>query len=338
MNTRVAILGAGQAGERHAIGFAHVSSVDLVAVCDAELAKAEKLTRRYGGRAYQDWRSVIDLRPDALVVALPHNLHVEPVLMAAGRGIHILLEKPIANTMEEAQRILDACHFHGVKLMLGFVHRFRDEVLAAYGWLQEGRIGTPRAIFEKFGTQGSASSPEWLRSRESAGGGVLMYGAIHGVDRMRWLVGDEISDVSAMTRSFDDSEEVEQAAAAVLSFSQGALGSLLAASPTYAAGETTWDTEIYGTTGVIRIRTRSHATLTSEDSEDRVDAPQGTSNVQKHYNFVRQAKAFIDLTADRLSSTPSGVDGIRSLEVIRAIYDSAATGQSVHLSGDANRT
>ena len=107
MTLRVGILGAGQVGERHAVGFAATAEAEVVGVADLVPARARALTGRFGGTAVTDWRRLMDLDLDILVVCLPHNNHVEPTEAAAAQGVHVLMEKPIATTMEDGQRIVD---------------------------------------------------------------------------------------------------------------------------------------------------------------------------------------------------------------------------------------
>jgi UDP-N-acetylglucosamine 3-dehydrogenase len=134
MTLRVGIIGAGQVGERHAIGFAATEGATIAGVADIVEERAFALTERFGGVPLTDWQSLMDLDLDILVVGLPHNMHVEPTEAAAEGGVHVLMEKPIATTMEDGRRIVEACRAAGVKLTMSFVHRFRDECQFARQW------------------------------------------------------------------------------------------------------------------------------------------------------------------------------------------------------------
>jgi predicted dehydrogenase len=331
MNLRVGIIGAGQAGERHAVGFAATPGATLVGIADVVETRASALAGRYGVPTFTDWRRMLDQGLDILVVSLPHNLHVAPAEAAAAQGVHVLMEKPIATTIADGERIVAACAAGGVKLSLSFVHRFRDELKAARRWLDEGQFGQPHLACEVMNSQGGAHLPSWVTQKEAAGGGVLMYGAVHGVDRLRWLLGSEVATVNAQTRRFDPNTEVEEGIAALLTFANGTTATLTANAPAYWAQPAHWETQIYGSAGMVRVRTRHWAELSNNQMATRLETHTAASRLGEHYNFARQAEAFVAaITADR-EPWITGQDGLAALKVCLAIYRSAETGQPIQL-------
>ena len=328
MTLRVGIIGAGQAGERHAIGFAAARGAAVTAVADAVPARAEALAARWSAHAYDDWRAMLHC-VDAVVVCTPHNLHVEPALAAAEQGVHVLMEKPLATNMDDGRRIVDACTRAGVALGLSFVHRFRDELQTAYGWISGGAIGRPLLASEIMNAQRGAHLPRWVSEHEAAGGGVLMYSAIHAIDRLIWLLGQNVAAVTAHTTCFDPGAEVEDIAAALLSFDGGATATLSSSAPVYRSDHARWETEIHGSAGMLRVRTRHWAELSSDAQVVRVEALTGGKSAQEHYNFARQAQDFTDAVAAGRPPSVTGEDGLRALAVALAIYRSAETGTTV---------
>ena len=328
MTLRVGIIGAGQAGERHAIGFAAARGAAVTAVADAVPARAEALAARWSAHAYDDWRAMLHC-VDAVVVCTPHNLHVEPALAAAEQGVHVLMEKPLATNMDDGRRIVDACTRAGVALGLSFVHRFRDELQTAHGWISGGAIGRPLLASEIMNAQRGAHLPRWVSEREAAGGGVLMYSAIHAIDRLIWLLGQNVAAVTAHTTCFDPGAEVEDIAAALLSFDGGATATLSSSAPVYRSDHARWETEIHGSAGMLRVRTRHWAELSSDAQVVRVEALTGGKSAQEHYNFARQAQDFTDAVAAGRPPSVTGEDGLRALAVALAIYRSAETGTTV---------
>ena len=129
------IIGAGQAGERHAVGFAATEGADVVGIADIVEGRGIALAERFGATPFTDWRHMLDAGLDILIVSLPHNLHVAPAEAAAAQGVHVLMEKPIATTIADGERIVEACKGGGVKLTISFVHRFRDELQTARRWI-----------------------------------------------------------------------------------------------------------------------------------------------------------------------------------------------------------
>jgi predicted dehydrogenase len=274
---------------------------------------------------------MMDLGLNILVVGLPHNIHVEPAEAAAAQGVHVLMEKPIATTLEDGKRIVEVCQAAGVKLTMSFVHRFRDECQFARQWLDEGRIGTPQVVREVMNAPRRPELPAWVTQKEIAGGGVLMYTAIHAVDRLRWLVGSEVTTVTGQTRRWDTKSEVEDGAAALLTFASGAVATLTTNAPAYWAQPSVWETEIFGSKGMLRIL-RGAAEVSSDSLQTRWETQTPTSRFGQHYNFARQAEAFVAAINQGREPDITAEDGLRSLEVALAIYRSAETGQTIHLS------
>ena len=329
MTLNIGIIGAGQAGERHAVGFGHVESTQVVGIADLVLPRAEALAGRFGATAVDDWRRLFDLDIDVLVCCLPHSMHVEPTEAAAQQGVHVLMEKPIATTLDDARRIVDLCCAAKVKLTTSFVHRFRDEVQAVHEWIVTGRVGQPMMARETMNGQRGRHLPKWIESKELAGGGVLMYSAIHGVDRLRWLLGGEVVSVSAQARGLGDDTEVEASIAALLTFDNGAAASLIACAPVYRAQPAHWDTEIYGTRSLARLRTRSFAELSNDGVMIRLETHSADTALGPHYNFARQAAAFAAAIEQDTEPAITGEDGLRALEICLAIYEAAESGKVV---------
>jgi predicted dehydrogenase len=332
MTLRVGILGAGQAGERQAVGFHAASDTTVVAVADLAQTRAAALAQRCHATAYADWREMVETEDlDIIAVCLPHNLHVEPAVMAAARGIHVMMEKPIAATLEDARRIIDVCRRAEVKLTVSFVHRFREEIRLLYDWLRDGDLGRPMLARETMNGQRGAHLPGWVERQEVAGGGVLMYSAIHGIDRLRWLLGSEVTQVTARTLTFEEQAEVEHGAAALLTFENGVAAALTTSAPAYPAKPTLWETEIFGTAGMARARTRYWAEMNGHAGQFHHDTQWCAEQLGEHYNFARQAEAFVRAVRDDEPLPVTAEDGLVAQEIVRAIYASAATGMPVTL-------
>lgn len=330
MTLRVGIIGAGQVGERQAIGFSASSGAEVGGVADIVLERATALTDRFGGTAVTDWRQLMDMDLDILVVCLPHNNHVEPTRAAAELGIHVLMEKPIATTVADGQQIVDLCAEAGVKLTISFVHRFRDECQFARQWLDEGRIGSPQIVRGVMTAPRKPELPPWVTSKEAAGGGVMMYSAVHEVDRLRWLVGSDVVTVTGQTRRWDPDSEVEDGAVALLTFADGTAASLTANAPSYWAQPALWETEVWGTEGMLRIG-RGGVEISSNKLQTRLETQSAASRLGEHYNFIRQAEAFVKAIDEDTEPAVTARDGLESLRVVMALYESAESSEIVRL-------
>jgi len=329
MSARIGIIGAGKAGERQARGFHVHPDATIVGIADLDRTRAANLAAEVGATAVEDWRDLLRAGIDVLVIATPHSLHVPPVEAAAAQGVHLLVEKPIATTIDDAQRIADVAGEAGVRLAVSFVHRFREEVQRAKAWL--AAAGAPQVSRETQASRRLASDPSWLTNAALAGGGVLMYSAIHGIDRLRWFHGEEVVSVHAITRRYaPDNDEVEDGIAMVLQFESGSTATLTANSPTYATAPSVWETEVHAKHAMVRVRTREFAeTAHADGTVERYDAGNDEETARPHYNFERQAADLLDAISSNREPLANVQDGVRALEVCLAAYASAARGAPV---------
>ncbi len=157
-----------------------------------------------------------------------------------------------------------------------------------------------------------------------------MYSAIHAVDRLRWLVGADVASVTGQTRRWDPLSEVEDGAAVLLTFTNGAAATLTANAPAYWAQPAVWETEIFGTEGMLRIG-RGTVEVSSKRLETSLETRTSASRLGQQYDFVRQAEAFVAAIKEWREPVTTGEDGLWSLEVVLAIYRSAETGETVTL-------
>lgn len=139
---KVAVIGAGSMGHQHARVYADLPDIDLVAVADPNGAAAEAVCRRHGGRPYTDHRRMLKAeRPDAVSIAVPTVHHCDVAMDVFGCGVHALVEKPIALSIDEGQRMIAAAEQAGACLMVGHVERFNPAVLALKDRLQRNELG-----------------------------------------------------------------------------------------------------------------------------------------------------------------------------------------------------
>jgi predicted dehydrogenase len=322
---RVAIIGAGQVGDRHAEAYAVAPGVSLAAVADLDGGRAKSLAAKYSARPYSDHTAMLrEGELDAVSICLPHSLHRQVALECADAGVHILMEKPISNTLEEARDIMDACRRHDVNLMLGFVHRFRSEALAADRIVRSGALGPIATAQDAFCSLGGSHPPSWVWSKEHAGGGVLMYGGIHAVDRLLWLVDSDVTEVMAHTTNYSRMGDVEDGLTALLRFSNGVIATLFENSPPYRA-LAGWSTDLYGPEGCLRIKTGEYVEFASNDQSY-------VQQTRDNYNFHREIAEFVTSIEEKREPWITGMDGWRALAVALAIYQSASDGAPVGVS------
>lgn len=320
---RIGIIGAGQAAALHAAAYAANPDARIVAVVDPDSQRADALASPHGATAYESYEEMFNDRvADAVSVCVPHHLHLPVANIAAEHGVHMLMEKPIANTLEEADQMIEAVQRSGVTMMIGFVHRFRTEVLEAKRLIDEGVLGHPATVLDKFCAPGGAHPPGWVWRKAYAGGGVLMYGGIHAVDRLLWLLDSQVVAVDARAHNYVGYGDVEDGLVAIVEFANGVSGVLFENSPPYGRPGG-WSTEIFGPHGAIRIKTGDWLELS------------GTTSYVLHTHddlrFRRTIDEFISaVTEARQPSIPASA-GRAALEVVLAIYQSATNREPVTL-------
>jgi len=215
---RVAVIGIGAMGRNHARVYGDIPGVQLVGVADTDTEMAADIARRYGGQVYANYRQMLDeQRPDAVTVAVPTIDHLEVALEVIERGIHLLIEKPIAFSVEEGQQLIDAADEAGVKLMVGHIERFNPAVLALKHRLEDGQLG------RVFQLDARRQGPFPARVKDV---GVVIDLAVHDLDVMRYVTGREVKRVFAETERRIHSSR-EDLLSGLVRFEQGIVGTLM---------------------------------------------------------------------------------------------------------------
>lgn len=211
-----AIVGCGDVSVIHTEALSALEGIELIAVVDSDPAALRSATSRCGVPGFSDVHELLERhRPDVIHVCTPHDQHVQVVLDALEAGVHVLLEKPVAHTLEQAQRIVDAAEASTAQVGVCLQNRYNATAQAAHEILASGELGRPL---------GASASVVWTRrpgyyqdkpwrGRWESARGLLINQAIHTLDLLHWLLGG-ITAVSghAATRVYGDLIEVEDTA------------------------------------------------------------------------------------------------------------------------------
>jgi UDP-N-acetyl-2-amino-2-deoxyglucuronate dehydrogenase len=226
--TTAAVVGCGDVSIVHLQAIANLDGIDLVGVCDIDADRAAAVAQRYGVPRFADHRLLLDaVRPEVVHVCTPHHQHAQVAIDCLDAGVAILVEKPVAHTIAEADRLIDAAQRHpGVKAGICLQNRYNVTTRAARALLQSGELGAVRG--------GSATvlwhrdpayyrARPWRGRRRDSGGGVLINQAIHTLDLMEWLLGDVVRVQSHTGRyALDGVVDVEDTAHVLLDHAGGA--------------------------------------------------------------------------------------------------------------------
>ena len=268
-----------------------------------------------GGKTVATLERLLSGRPEAVVVALPHVYLADAAHQAMNAGAHILLEKPMATSLEDAMRVVNRARALKRWVMVSFVHRFRPDVAAARDLIARGEIGRPVFLTDIMAS-GASEMPPWVWDRARAGGGMMLYNGIHQVDRARFLLGEEVDTVRAEVRALAHDVDTEDTVAALLGFRSGAVG-VVAQHKAPAAALAGWETEVFGTKGSLRIRTGQELSWVSGGAVTTLPgAPED--------RFSGAASEFVAAIREDRAPSPAGEDGVAALAIVLRMYADAA--------------
>jgi predicted dehydrogenase len=273
------------------------------------------------------------------MISTPHAAHAREAIAAAQAGKHILLDKPMATTVEDCDRIIAAAAASGVKVMIMFGQRFRDCNIAAHDLVAEGAIGEVKMIEERIlASGGLASLPAWQSLPENVG--IFVGHAVHNIDRIRWITGAEITSVSAQVQR-DPVSGNEQSTMALLSLSNGAMATIWAswAIATPAFPRTASSALIAGSTGNLDLDAYGELRLGRNNEwsvvavQPAIDwAGQGALSPVRMEAYRRQHQEFVNAIREDRPPAVTAQDGRAAVAVAAAAYKSAAEGRTIHLS------
>jgi len=214
---RVGLIGCGAFGESHLATFAGIPYVEVTAVADASEERAHKLATRYGvPRVVKDFRELCALREvDAVSVVTTEDQHLEPVLAALGQGKHVLVEKPLATRMEDAEKMLEAARANKRILMPGHLLRFETRYAAVKEQLDSGRLGRVMYIYAR------RNRPKWQGTNYKRTP-LPLETAIHDLDVILWYCGNKVKSVRAYDLALEPGAAADLTCAA-LRFEGGAV-------------------------------------------------------------------------------------------------------------------
>lgn len=328
------VIGCGWAAGEIGRVAAGLPQLRIALATDADAARAAAFAARTGARVAADIDALLaDPAVTAVYVAVPHHLLAPIVRRALAAGKHVLAEKPLALSSEEASQLGDLADRSGLKLAVFFELRRSGSVELARRLVTEGAIGRPRfirirtVIDKKPGYWGPKEQPNWRASKREAGGGVLLMNTIHQLDALRYVTGLDYVRASGEIDTFTALAEVEDAFSATLRLSNGGLVSIAGAAHSPGAGD--------------------EETIEIDGDAGRLDMPDpfGTGPVRLYQpasgwrdlpvdrpdSHALMLKDFLDAIIDGRRVPASAADAAAALAAVNAIYRSAAEGRSVDI-------
>ena len=340
-----ALIGCGRIATNH-IKAAVNNHLNIVAVCDVKEEAMETLLAKHGLekgasiKRYTDYRQMLAENDITLVsIATESGIHAEIALHCIDCGVNVIIEKPMAMSIDDAEEIIRRSEEKHVKVSACHQNRFNIAVQETRRALEAGRFGqlSHGSIHVRWNRNQDYYTQAPWRGTWAQDGGCLMNQCIHGIDLLRWMMGDEVEEVYGVTKQqFHDYLECEDIGMAVVKFKNGAVGTIEGTTNVFPKNleETLY---LFGETGTVKIGGTSTNNIdvwnfADEGEEDQKNKglQEATSNVYGNGHTSLFADVMDAIAHDRKPYVDA-VAGRNALEMILAIYQSAATGKPVKL-------
>ena len=342
---KYALIGCGRIAVNHLIAVDN-NKLDITAVCDILPEKMEQILAKRGWenrediKRYTDYKEMLRAeKPELVSIATESGIHAEIALFCIENGVNVIIEKPMAMNIADAEKIISLAKEKGVKVAACHQNRFNIAVQKMRGALEAGRFGrlSHGSIHVRWNrNKGYYDQANW-RGTWAQDGGALMNQCIHGIDLLRWMMGEEIVEVYGQTRQqFHNYLEAEDLGMAVLTFANGAIATIEGTTNVYPENleETLY---IFGEKGTAKLGGKSTNTIDVWDFADEQEGDAGNRGFQEPTSNVYgngHTQLFRDMMEAIRDNRPPYVDAVagrNALEVVLAIYKSAAEGKPVKL-------
>lgn len=336
MSFRVVVVGCGAIARAHVPAILEARDVELVGLFDQDQARTREMAAKHGDlRVYGSWREVLDdSGVDCVDLLLPHNFHHQVALEAAAARKHLVVEKPLATSLAEADEMIAAAERNGVSLMTCHTVLFEPGAQKVAEIIRAGTIGDVY-MAQTIGLEGpsTVSVRPWLAN--SRGGGVLMAQAIHQIYFLQHLLGD-VARVSAVRgKRKIVPMETEDTCLALLEFKNGAVAEITSTFG-QTIGPLSRGTYFYGSEGYVSYQPhntalRPNRPLEVVSEKAYHDRDPHEVSYEQESQFVRMWRAIGEAVAAGKPLPVSGRDGRAAIEVVLAAYRSADEGQAITL-------
>jgi predicted dehydrogenase len=335
---RFALVGCSAIAKKHAESLRRIDGAELAAVCDIDISRAEDLGNAYGVRHYGDYHELLKRETvDVVTVLTQSGDHAARVLDLLPYGKHIVVEKPLALRLEDADAVIRGCDEAGVKLFVVQQNRQNRAIQALRRALDERRfgrlvLGTVRVRWCR--RQDYYDAAPW-RGTWAQDGGVLTNQASHHIDMLRWMMGD-VESVTAMTATRLARIEAEDTAVAMLRFYSGALGVIEATTATRPSA-LEGSISILGERGSVVVggfamdRLETWAFEDQEPYDAAIFETNGRNPDVIAWNHAEYLRSVVESIRSDRRALVDGLEGRRSLELINALYESSESGREVVL-------
>lgn len=335
MTTKVAVIGAGLQAGRRIAPILQSKGHEVTWIVDRNPDRAANLAKGTSARTSTNWRDAVGDADVGIVLVLTYpDTHAEIGVAALESGKHVLCEKPLTRTLDEARALVAVAHKSGRILKCGFNHRHHPAVLEAHKLVTAGEIGKPMFGRARYGIGGRTGiEKEWRSDPKIVSGGQLMEQGIHVIDLFRWFVGDVVRATGFTSTTRFPIEPLEDNGFALLETKSGAICS---AHSSLTQWTNLFEFEVYGDKGSVTVEglgasygvEKLHVALhdpTGPFSRRTIEYRGGDSSWNSEWDEMVRA------IAEKRQPIGNGEDGLRAMEIVDAVYSAAKTGQTVRL-------
>jgi len=304
--TSAAVVGCGDISAVHLAAIEAMPDVELVAVCDSDAAARSTAERRWRVAGFADHRMMLDaVRPDVVHVCTPHDQHADPAVDALAAGADVVMEKPVAHTLEQAERVVAAAAQHPERhIAVCLQNRYNATAQHARSLIDSGDVGavlggSATVVWHR--TPDYYAAKPWRGQRVRSGGGVLINQALHTLDLLQWLVGD-VTRVEGRCGTYALAEvvDVEDTAQIVLDHVSGARSVFFATNAHVVDAPVTLDL----VTERARLSIRGDLMVTWDDGRAEVVPERRAATVGRDYWGVSHELLVADFYAQREKTEP----------------------------------
>jgi len=324
----VALVGAGRVGRIRAAVIQNSGDAAVKVVADVNLPRAQELAQQTRAKATSEWRAAVARRDvDAVVVATPTKFHAEIALAGLEAGKHVLCEKPLARTVDEAHRIVGLAESARRVLKTGFNYRHMAHVRKAKALIEDGALGPLYFLRCRYGHGGRPGYEKaWYTDAELSGGGVLLEQGIHIFDLVRYLLGEPSEILVHIQRFFWDFPSVEDNGFCLLQTEAGQLAQIHVS---WTQWVNLFDLEIFGQHGYLELQGRDGHYGPQRLTEGR-RKPDHSRPAEQSFEFAPpddswevEWREFLNAIQTGQEPLGSGWDGLRAQQIVEAAYQSA---------------
>lgn len=309
---KTAVVGTGSIGAEHLTAIENLKEFQLCAVCDTNAEKGKAFAEKYGVPFFENYEDIpLQTDAEAVILNLPHFLHCDATVFFLEHGIDVLVEKPMANTVAECGRMIEAAKRNGKKLAVGHVQRYFAANVKVKEYIETKRLGE-LVMCEEYRTIDyfSENRPKWFLDKKTAGGGIVMNYGAHALDKIFYLTGMKEAEITSLCANKKNNCSIEGHAQFFMKFENG-----LSASVTFSGyGYCGYDTIYYFTNGALKVSDTLDLSEFKNGNWEKVEVGEDGKFME------RQLAEFAKMLKNEDNEMPDGEYGKAVISAIEKIY------------------